>query len=60
VVDLLGPSIKTGQLRAAARVHGWRTLREHAWSKVQAGLVSISEIQRLTRRIKPSALEAAG
>ncbi len=60
VADLLGPSIKTGQLRAAARVHGWRTLREHAWPKVQAGLVSISEIQRLTRRIKPSALEAAG
>lgn len=57
VADLLGPSVKTGQLRAAARVHGWRTLREHAWPKVQAGLVAISEIQRLTRRIKPSALE---
>jgi general secretion pathway protein E/type IV pilus assembly protein PilB len=59
VADLLGPSIKTGQLRATARTHGWRTLREHGWPKVQDGLVALSELQRLTRRINPGALEPA-
>lgn len=57
VADLLGPNIKTGQLRATARAHGWRTLREHGWTKVQSGLISVPELQRLTRRIKPSAWE---
>ncbi len=58
IADLLGPSIKTGQLRAAARATGWRTLREQGWAKVQAGYIAASELQRLTRRIKPSAPEA--
>ncbi len=55
IADLLGPDIKTGQLRALARQHGWRPLRERGWTKVQAGLVPIAEMQRLTRRIKQSA-----
>jgi general secretion pathway protein E/type IV pilus assembly protein PilB len=53
VADLLGPNLHTSQLRAAARRHGWRSLRESGWVKVQAGLVPISEMQRLTRRIRP-------
>jgi type II secretory ATPase GspE/PulE/Tfp pilus assembly ATPase PilB-like protein len=59
VADLLGPSVRTGHLRTAARTHGWRTLREHGWPKVQAGLIGLTELQRLTRRIKPSALDIA-
>ncbi len=51
VADLLGASVKTSELRAAARRHGWRSLREEGWRKVQEGLVPLSEIQRLTRRL---------
>ncbi|HNQ90129.1 MAG TPA: ATPase, T2SS/T4P/T4SS family [Verrucomicrobiota bacterium] len=57
VADLLGPSIRAGQLRAAARTHGWRSLRHQGWSKVQAGLVSVPELQRLTRRIRTAAAQ---
>jgi general secretion pathway protein E/type IV pilus assembly protein PilB len=57
VADLLGPNLRTGQLRAAARQHGWRSLRQQGWSKVQNGLVSIAEVQRLTWRIKQPGLE---
>ncbi|MCX8109321.1 MAG: GspE/PulE family protein, partial [Verrucomicrobiae bacterium] len=53
LADMLGPSTSTGQLRAVARRHGWRSLREEGWAKVQAGVVSIAELQRLTRRISP-------
>jgi general secretion pathway protein E/type IV pilus assembly protein PilB len=51
LADLLAPGVKTGQLREAARKFGWRSLREQGWLKVQNGLVSIAEIQRLTRRV---------
>ncbi len=51
IADLIVPDIKTGQLREAVRKHGWRPLREQAWVKVQAGLVPIAELQRLTQRI---------
>ena len=53
IADLLGPNVKTGELRGAARRQGWRSLREEGWSKVQAGLVAIPELQRLTRRLNP-------
>ncbi|MGD0536660.1 MAG: ATPase, T2SS/T4P/T4SS family [Verrucomicrobiota bacterium] len=53
IADLLGPNVKTGELRAVARRQGWRSLREEGWSKVQAGLVAIPELQRLTRRLNP-------
>jgi len=52
VGDLLEPGIKTGQLREAARRGGWRPLRAKGWLKVQAGLISIAELERLTRRVK--------
>jgi general secretion pathway protein E/type IV pilus assembly protein PilB len=51
VADLLGANVKTSELRAVARRHGWRSLREEGWRKVQEGLVPILEIQRLTRRL---------
>ncbi len=55
IADLLGTDIKTSQLRGAARRHGWRSLREFGWAKVQRGLISVAELQRLTRRVKPQA-----
>jgi general secretion pathway protein E/type IV pilus assembly protein PilB len=48
---LLGATVKTSEIRAAARRHGWRSMREEGWRKVQEGLVPIAEIQRLTRRL---------
>lgn len=52
VADLLGSEIKTGQLRAAVRARGWRSLREQGWKKVHQGLIPASEIQRLTYRVR--------
>lgn len=54
IADLLEPGVKTNHLREAARRYGWRSLRELGWSKVQLTLISLAELQRLTRRIKPS------
>lgn len=51
IADMLGSRVPTGQLRAAARERGWRCLRDEGWAKVQAGLIPIAELQRLTRRI---------
>ncbi len=60
VAELLGPGVSTTRLRAAARQHGWRSLREEAWKKVQQGLIPLAEVQRLTHRLHqpgvPSAL----
>ncbi len=58
IADMLGPDVRTGRLRAAARQHGWRPLREEGWQKVQAGLISIDELQRLTRRIKQTSIDS--
>lgn len=52
IADLLEPGVKTGTLRAAAHRHGWRPLRDQGWQKVQLTLISIAELQRLTRRVK--------
>jgi general secretion pathway protein E/type IV pilus assembly protein PilB len=51
IADLIGPAVRTMELRNAARSVGWRSLREAGWAKVQAGLVPISEQQRMTRQI---------
>jgi len=58
IMDLIRPGLRTGELREAARKLGWRSLREMAWSKVQKGLIPISEQERWTRRIDPTALLA--
>ena len=53
VVDSLASSgLRTVALRELARRQGWRSLREEGWRKVQQGLVSIAENQRLTRRLQ--------
>ncbi len=51
IADLIGPEVKTGQLRDAARAYGWRSLREQGWIKVQNGLIPIAEQERMTRRV---------
>lgn len=51
IADLIAPGVKTGQLRRAARMEGWRSLREIGWSKVQQGIIAISEQRRLTHRL---------
>jgi type II secretory ATPase GspE/PulE/Tfp pilus assembly ATPase PilB-like protein len=51
VADLIEPGVRTGTLRRMAREEGWRSLRENAWTKVQAGLIPITEQQRLTRQL---------
>jgi general secretion pathway protein E/type IV pilus assembly protein PilB len=56
ITDLIQPGVKTGELREAARKVGWRSLREMGWLKVQRGLIPISEQERWTRIIDPSAL----
>jgi type II secretory ATPase GspE/PulE/Tfp pilus assembly ATPase PilB-like protein len=58
ISDLIQPGLRTGELREAARKLGWRSLREMAWSKVQKGLIPISEQERWTRMIDPAALLA--
>jgi general secretion pathway protein E/type IV pilus assembly protein PilB len=56
LADLIGLATKTGELREVARRYGWRSLREEGWIKVQNGLISLAEQQRLTRRINPDAM----
>jgi general secretion pathway protein E/type IV pilus assembly protein PilB len=51
IADLIAPGVKTGQLRRAAKLEGWRSLREIGWSKVQQGIIGISEQRRLTHRL---------
>lgn len=52
LADLIEPGVKAGTLREAARRYGWRSLRELGWLKVQQRLISVSELQRLTRRVR--------
>ncbi len=52
VVDLLSGPLRASALREVARRRGWRSLREEGWRKVQDGLVSVAELQRLTRRLQ--------
>jgi general secretion pathway protein E/type IV pilus assembly protein PilB len=52
VVDSLASPVRTVALRELARRQGWRSLREAGWRKVQDGVVSIAENQRLTRRLQ--------
>ncbi len=56
IADRIQPAIRTAELRDAARKLGWKSLREMAWLKVQRGLIPISEQERWTRTIDPSAL----
>jgi type II secretory ATPase GspE/PulE/Tfp pilus assembly ATPase PilB-like protein len=53
IADLIVPAVKTGQLRRAARLEGWRSLREMGWLKVQTGTIALSEQRRLNHRLVP-------
>ena len=57
IADLIQPGVKTSQLRDAARKLGWRSMRENAWQKVQAGLIPIAEQERWTRMIDAGMLK---
>ncbi len=57
IAEILAAGITAGRLRAVARQHGWRSLREQAWRKVQQGLVPVSEVQRLTYRLHQPAAQ---
>ncbi len=56
IAELIQPGVKNSQLREAAARLGWRSLRDMAWSKVQRGLIPISEQERWTRVVDPSVL----
>lgn len=56
IADRIQPGVRTAEIREAARKLGWRSLREMAWLKVQRGLIPISEQERWTRTVDPSAL----
>lgn len=58
IADCIQPGLNTGDLRAAARKLGWRSLREMAWLKVQRGLIPIAEQERWTRLVDPSMLSS--
>lgn len=51
ICDMLHENVATGSLRQAAMRFGWRPLRVFGWPKVQSGLISIAEQQRLTLRV---------
>jgi len=58
VIDMLQPGVRTGQLREVAARSGWKPMRHQGFLKVQAGLISVSELQRLTMRVNEYALTA--
>lgn len=60
IIDMLEPGVRTGQLRGVAMQAGWKPMRHQGFLKVQAGLISISELQRLTMRVNEYALAAGG
>lgn len=53
IADLIRPGLRTTELRLVARKFGWKSLREMAWHKVQAGLIPLAEQDRWTRLIEP-------
>ncbi|MBA4149789.1 MAG: type II/IV secretion system protein [Verrucomicrobia bacterium] len=58
LADAINPGVKAGHLRELASEYGWRSLRDEAWAKVQTGIISIEEQQRLTRRINGVAMKS--
>lgn len=50
ISDAIQPGLTLAKLRELARTEGWRPLRELGWQKVQDGITSIEEHQRVTRR----------
>lgn len=52
IIELFDGGLKASKLRSAASRFGWNPMRHSAWSKVQQGLISYTELDRLTRRLK--------
>ncbi len=51
IADLITPGVKASALRQAAMKAGWHPLRWHGWPRVQSGLISIEELQRISGHI---------
>lgn len=51
IVDVLRPGITPSELRKIGKRYGWRPIRDNGWLKVQEGVISIEENERLTRRV---------
>lgn len=51
LADAIEPGVKTTRLRKMSRKSGWRSMRENGFSKIQSGVVSWEELERVTRRI---------
>ena len=51
LADSIEPGAKTTRLREIARKSGWRSMRENGFAKVQNGVISWGELERVTRRI---------
>lgn len=52
LTELFEPGLKAAQLRHQSWKHGWRPIRHNAWHHSQKGTISISEIDRLTRKLQ--------
>lgn len=50
MTDLIQPGLTLAALCEMGRTQGWRPLREVGWEKVQQGITSLEEHQRVTRR----------
>ena len=48
IQDMVSAHAGTSDLRKAAMERGMRTLRQDGWEKVNLGLTSIDEVQRIT------------
>ncbi len=50
IANAIQPGLTLQQLRKMAHDQGWRSLRDNAWEKVQAGILSVEELERVTSR----------
>jgi general secretion pathway protein E/type IV pilus assembly protein PilB len=50
IAEAIQPGLTLQQLRKMAHDQGWRSLRDNAWEKVQAGILSVEELERVTSR----------
>lgn len=50
LADIVQSGVSLQKLRELARQDGWRTMRENGLQKIQSGVLSIEEHQRVTRR----------
>ena len=51
IADSILAGANTGQLRQIAEKYGWRPMRSQGFIKVQQGVISLQELQRLTFRV---------